>query len=310
MGCRLRGWPAGVSLVALLGCNAYDPDLLQEFEGSSMRPVQRNDAAPPCSRSGSESCNGADDDCDGKVDEGAESECLFPHATSLCVTPGECVIVECAAGYADCNRELSDGCEQRASEIACGMCGKVCPGSPENPRGGSTSRPDDGQSSEDEDAGTGMEPPACSPSDERCDDLDNDCDGNTDEGTVCAVAQCKSTAPSYRGDACDQCVCEQCPQLVALCQNHPDATWAQQCRALVECVVIESRMGTCQGTDCYIAGAGPCADETHTAAGGSGPAAVAAACAGGTAPPASACAGAVNYRDRCTTTSCSSVCTQ
>jgi hypothetical protein len=307
MGCRLRGWPAGVSLVALLGCNAYDPDLIKESEGSSMRPIERPDAAPPCSSSGTESCNAADDDCDGRVDEGAERDCVFPHATSVCVTSGDCVIVECAPAYADCNRELSDGCEQRSSEIECGMCGKVCPGSGEEP-GGSTSSPNNGQSGGDEDAGPGIvEPPPCTPSDERCDDLDNDCDSNIDEGTVCAVAQCKDTLPSYRGDACDQCVCEQCPQLVALCQNHPDATWAQQCRALVQCVVIESRMGNCNGNDCYMNGSGPCAAETEAAAGSGG---VLVGCVGGTAPPASACAGAVNYRDRCTTTSCSAVCTQ
>src|ERR1700741_4427303 len=125
MGCRLRGWPAGVSLVALLGCNAYDPDLLKESdEGSSMQPVWRTDGAVPCSLSGTEVCNAADDDCDGKVDEFAERDCVFPHATAVCVTSGDCVIVECAPAHADCNRELSDGCEQRASEIACGMCGQ------------------------------------------------------------------------------------------------------------------------------------------------------------------------------------------
>jgi hypothetical protein len=146
------------------------------------------------------------------------------------------------------------------------------------------------------------------PSAERCDNVDNDCDDRTDEGPVCAIAMCVSTAPSYRSAACDQCACENCGQLVALCQNHPDATWAMQCRDLVECAVVETRMGNCPNGDCYGGGAGPCADETVTAAGGSSQ--VLSGCTGGTGTPPAACAAAVNYRDRCTTTTCASACAQ
>jgi len=318
MGCRLRGWPAGSCLVILLGCNVYDPDLLQKSEGFAVG----DDAGlvtPPACGSRVEACNAMDDDCDGKTDEGAENDCAFDHSTSLCAR-GECVIVECGSGYADCNRDIVDGCEQPSEEIACGMCGKVCPGTNDGSSGG-PNRPGPGGSG-DEDAGSGVDsgpapvpdagPLPCQPSAERCDDVDNDCDDRTDEGTVCAVAMCVATMPSTRSAACDECVCGSCPQLVALCQNHPNATWAGQCRALVACVVEQSRMDKCPNGDCYGNGQGPCAAQTHIAAGGADgddSSQVIFGCAP-TSPPATACAAAVNYRDQCTTTTCSATCVQ
>ena len=305
-----RGWPAGVGLVILLGCDAYDPDLLQKSQGFAAR--RDAGSPPPASDCGErpELCNAADDDCDGKVDEGAEADCQFDHATAVCVSAGDCVIVECEGGYADCNRDRADGCEQRSDEIACGSCGKICPGENDGTTGGTnTGREPD--SSGDDDAGVVVGPdPVCTPSAERCDDLDNDCDDKTDEGPVCAVAMCAASTPSYRGAGCDECVCGNCGTLVALCQNHPDASWATRCRALVECVVIHSRAGECPNADCYMGGAGPCADETNIAAGGvnaTDTSQLVAGCAvGGT--PAEACAAAVNYRDQCTTTACASSC--
>jgi Putative metal-binding motif len=318
MGCRLRSWPAGSCLVFLLGCNVYDPDLLQKSEGFAASDDAGLVKPPPCG-SGVESCNDLDDDCDGETDEGAERDCVYDHSTSVCATEGECVIVECASGYADCNRDIADGCEQRSDEIACGMCGKVCPGTNNGSTGGSNDP--DPDANIDEDAGPGAvdsgPPPGpdagpCLPSAERCDDVDNDCDDRTDEGTACAVAMCVATTPSTRSAACDECVCGSCPQLVALCQNHPNAMWAARCRDLVACVVEHSRRGECPNADCYMNGSGPCAAQTHIAAGGvdgNDMSQVILGC-GGTSPPATACAAAVNYRDQCTTTTCSATCNQ
>jgi hypothetical protein len=311
MGCCLRGWPAGLSLVILLGCKVFDPDLLQKSEGFAV--LGDAGVQVPLCRNRVELCNGEDDDCDDEVDEGAESDCVFDHATSVCVTGGDCVIVECAGGYADCNREIADGCEQPSAEIACGMCGKICPGTNNGATGGS-SGPDTG-GGDDEDAGASTPEPGpdaavCSPSAERCDNVDNDCDDKTDEGTVCAVAMCVATSPSYRSTACDECVCGSCAPLVALCQNHPDPTWAARCRDLIECVVVQTRAGECPNGDCYMNGSGPCADETRIASGGADGmdgSQVVFGCAA-TSPPAAACAAAVNYRDQCTTTTCAAAC--
>jgi len=55
--------------------------------------------------------------------------CMLPHATAGC-SPGGCVIVACAPGYADCDGSDANGCEQGLEEASdCGACGNVCSGS-------------------------------------------------------------------------------------------------------------------------------------------------------------------------------------
>jgi hypothetical protein len=71
-------------------------------------------------------CNGADDDCDGTVDNGVCDN--VPNGTSSCVE-GECQIVACDTGYRDCNGTYSDGCETSVTQnnSHCGDCDIVCP---------------------------------------------------------------------------------------------------------------------------------------------------------------------------------------
>lgn len=88
-----------------------------------------------------ETCNGVDDDCDGQIDNvdpallasdlnncGACGHvCVTPNGTSACVN-GDCVLVACNAGFADCNGNPADGCEVNVSadNENCGGCGNSC----------------------------------------------------------------------------------------------------------------------------------------------------------------------------------------
>ncbi len=118
-----------------------------------------------------EVCNNVDDDCDGMVDEGYDTQtdpqncgscgnvCNLPHANAAC-SAGGCVIGSCQAGYHDNNGIAADGCEFGPCFIS------------------------------------GVEV---------CDGVDNDCDGNVDEdvGTppaICATqGECAGTVASCQG---------------------------------------------------------------------------------------------------------------
>jgi len=109
-------------------------------------------ATPPLP---AESCNGADDDCDGTTDEGFDftsdhaycggcfGNCtLLPNVAAASCAAGTCGGVVCALGFRDLNASASDGCEYACFPTFNGV--------------------------------------------ERCDGLDNDCDGETDEAATCA----------------------------------------------------------------------------------------------------------------------------
>lgn len=139
---------AGVCRPVLVG-----PDELTPFEGQ----LPGSDAAVPIADGGSrfdagsidggeidggcgmsESCNGADDDCDGTIDEGFDltsnpshcgscgNACRFPHATASCEASA-CVLTGCMAGFDDCDGDPSNGCEADLTQPAtCGGCGNAC----------------------------------------------------------------------------------------------------------------------------------------------------------------------------------------
>ena len=75
-----------------------------------------------------ETCDGRDDDCDARIDEGAGSRCaLAAGAASMACTGGRCAIGACAAGQGDCNGLASDGCEAPlGTALDCGACGDAC----------------------------------------------------------------------------------------------------------------------------------------------------------------------------------------
>jgi hypothetical protein len=73
--------------------------------------------AEACVSSATELCNRVDDDCDGEVDEGAETACAqtILHAASQCVAfanTARCVMIgECHEGYDRCDGNPANGCE-------------------------------------------------------------------------------------------------------------------------------------------------------------------------------------------------------
>ncbi len=84
-----------------------------------------------------EICNERDDNCDGTVDEGFDltsdvdhcgscgTVCGGANATPSCVS-GVCALA-CDVGWADCNGDVSDGCEASlASGATCGTCATAC----------------------------------------------------------------------------------------------------------------------------------------------------------------------------------------
>jgi len=84
-------------------------------------------------------CASGQADCDGLDNNGCETPtntltdcaacgaaCALNNATATCST-GACLIATCNQGFADCNSDPSDGCEQRLNTLtSCGACGVSC----------------------------------------------------------------------------------------------------------------------------------------------------------------------------------------
>ncbi len=87
--------------------------------------------ASPCVVSPPEVCDGADNDCNGVVDDPeSAASCSLPNALAACIH-GECEIARCDSGYVDCDGLVDSGCEQSAASLEtdvshCGACGNAC----------------------------------------------------------------------------------------------------------------------------------------------------------------------------------------
>ena len=169
----------------------------------------------PCTltNGGVEACDTKDNDCDGEKDEGFDltsdpencgacgNACALPNATATCDASGgfpQCVVDQCIDGYADADGLGSTGCEyacpvfpttaELCNDVDDNCDGKINEG---NPGGGSPC---------DDNCPNGVCQGECTPGTttcvgtslaciggagptlEVCDGLDNDCDGETDEG--------------------------------------------------------------------------------------------------------------------------------
>ncbi len=252
-------------------CRALLPLLL--LSGCFVDPVCHRDADCPgaqiCAAGACTDECAADDDCAaGFVCEGrrcaadlACAGCEFPHAAATCLR-GDCRMGACDPGYLDLDQAPENGCEYRCtprgaercdgvdddcdglvdegfdlySDAAhCGACGHVCPAADHaTPRCEAAIcrlRCDAGWFDNDGDASNGCEASSCVPSNggvEACDDRDNDCDGEVDEGfpkhrdhscgTFCADctaafphAAGRCVVPEPPGDATDgRCAMADC----------------------------------------------------------------------------------------------------
>jgi hypothetical protein len=325
---HVDGWVrAVVVLGCLAGCQAFDPSLLDER--ASFGEMSEKDGghammhAGDACVGGDELCNALDDDCDGKIDEDANHDCVASHSTGVCASAGECVLAACESGYLDCNERVQDGCEEHTERCANGNTGVPTRDAGTGDVSTGEDEPDRGPTHDDDDDDAGsvvvVPPPppvdagpTCMPTIEVCNGRDDNCNGKIDEAPLdCALEACVAGTPSYRGEACDRCACQKCGANLMQCQNNSDTHWAMLCRDVAECYVTNSRAGNCgNNEDCYGTGNGPCATQINLASGGSSGtdgSKAATGCAVSN-PPTTACAAVTQYRDQCVRDLCMTEC--
>jgi hypothetical protein len=118
-----------LALVSLPGCKLYrgeliEPDSSAGMSGSGVSGSGGSGGTGPCVQA-PEVCNAIDDDCDGEIDDGAEASCdVVLNGASTCIVfdgGPTCVFTgECLPGFANCDGEPSNGCEDAFCE--CNPC--------------------------------------------------------------------------------------------------------------------------------------------------------------------------------------------
>ncbi len=191
----------------------------------------------PCEPRGEEGCNGFDDDCDGRIDEGfdvgqpcdGDDADFCTNGTLTCTSNGsgvECANEDPADLVETCN-DLDDDCDGDTDE---GLPACACSngGSPGQEICNAVDDDCDGQIDEDL--------PACacsnggSPGQETCNAIDDDCDGAVDNGFPVGIAcdsddldECQNGTTTCTSDGTDvECVNEDPVDIVEACNNLDD----------------------------------------------------------------------------------------
>lgn len=191
-----------------------------------------------CIVTGTETCDGVDNDCDTKIDEGFDTTtdptncgacgqlCHFANAAASCVN-GTCVLGPCAPSFYDRNGQPGDGCEYGCIPSNGGV--EICDGLDNDCDG----TPDDGNPGGNVSCGNSMGAcmqglTACAngrldcvggiaPTTESCNNLDDDCDGTADNGfdkltdprycANCAGCDLPHAVPGCSGGSCTVAGC-------------------------------------------------------------------------------------------------------
>ncbi|MBI5488139.1 MAG: hypothetical protein HY905_12470 [Deltaproteobacteria bacterium] len=210
-----------------------------------------------------ESCNGADDDCDGETDEGFSCIAGRPAAcltscgstgtgtcTSACdpAVPADCVAPTetCNGADDDCDGAADDGfaCVQGAivsCSTGCGSLGEgVCSAACRVPTGG-----------------------GCAPPAETCNGLDDDCDTVADDGFACVqgaagapcTTSCGTTGSGVCSATCDVAPAASCTPPAEICNAADD-----DCDTVADdgFACVQGAAGTTCTTTCGSIGAGAC----------------------------------------------------
>ena len=197
-----------------------------------------------------ENCNNVDDDCDGLTDEDLSRMCTVSNSFGTCVGTESCS----AGNWVGCNAKtpteetcnnIDDDCDgltdEDLSEQACSITNSygTCTGT-------QTCR-----------AGAWVDCTAKTPAEETCNNIDDDCDGLTDEGLsrTCTVTNSFGTCTGIETCSNGNWVgCTAKTPTAEICNNIDDNCDGRVDEDLSRACSITNGFGTCNGTETCNAG--------------------------------------------------------